>query len=491
MAAPTTSPIPAATRLPGALLAAACLLSGCGDGGNDLQNPPAVSAVTVEAASTTIAVGESVQLEAVALDQGGNPLQDRTVEWASANTAIATVTGSGLVTGQAPGEVEITATVEAVTGRIAITVSSTEPPAPPPPPPPPPGTPGLERITGELGFPIGLTAPPGDTRLFVLERGGTIRIIEDGAVLPEPFLDITSKVSTEGEQGLLGLAFFPDYSASGRFVVHYSDVAGASRVSVFQVSPDPNRADPTTEVPVLSLAHLSAFHQGGQIAFGPDGMLYVAFGDGGSARRDDDGRSQSLADLYGSLLRVDVSSGSAYTVPGDNPFVGRPGAQPEIWSYGLRNPWRFSFDRATGDLYIADVGQSDWEEINRARAADGGGGAANYGWSLMEGPDCVQADCDQAGLTLPTVTYDHGTGCSVIGGYVYRGDALPSLQGQYLFGDFCGGWVKSFDAAAGTPEPVDQPELSPGDNITSFGEDAAGELYVLTESGGVFKIVPQ
>ena len=489
MAPLTTSPSPAPVRLCGALLAVACLLSGCG-GGEDLQgnDPPAVAEVSVEAPSTTISVGESVQLEAVARDEGGNPLEGRTVEWGSASQAVATVTAAGLVTGQAAGEVEITATVEGVTGRIAITVSSTEPP---PPPPPGTGDPGLEVIASDLAFPVGLTSPPGDPRLFVVERGGTVRVIQGGTVLPDPFLDLSAKVSTEGEQGLLGLAFFPDYASSGRFVVHYSDIAGFSRISLFQVAQDPNRADPNNETPVLSLAHLSAFHQGGQIAFGPDGMLYASFGDGGSARRDDDGRSQSLADLYGSVLRIDVSSGSAYTVPADNPFAGTAGALPEIWSYGLRNPWRFSFDRGTGDLYVADVGQSDWEEINRARAADGTGRGSNYGWSLMEGPDCVQAGCDQTGLTLPTVRYDHGTGCSVIGGYVYRGEALPSLQGQYLFGDFCQGWVKSFAAGDEAPVPVDQPALSPGENITSFGEDAAGELYILTGSGVVFKIVPQ
>jgi glucose/arabinose dehydrogenase len=323
MAAPTTSPPSAAARARWACYAVSCLLSGCG-GGEDLQgnDPPAVADVAVEAPSTAIAVGESVQLEAVARDESGNPLEDRTVEWGSASQAVATVTAAGLVTGRGAGEVEITATVEGVTGRIAITVSSTEPP-PPPPPPPPPGTgdPGLEPIASDLAFPVGLTSPPGDSRLFVVERGGTIRVIQDGTVLPDPFLDLSAKVSTEGEQGFLGLAFFPDYASSGRLVVHYSDIAGFSRISLFQVSQDPNRADPNSEAPVLSLAHLSAFHQGGQIAFGPDGMLYVSFGDGGSARRDDEGRSQSLADLYGSVLRIDVSSGSAYTVPADNPFV--------------------------------------------------------------------------------------------------------------------------------------------------------------------------
>jgi glucose/arabinose dehydrogenase len=257
------------------------------------------------------------------------------------------------------------------------------------------------------------------------------------------------------------------------------------------VSQDPNRADPASETPILGVTQPGPAHNGGQIAFGPDGMLYIALGDGGSRNGDDGGRGQSLEELLGSLLRIDVASGSAYTVPGDNPFVGTANARPEIWSYGLRNPWRFSFDRATGDLYVADVGETDWEEVNRSRAAEGAGRGVNYGWSVMEGPDCMRAGCDPTGLTLPTVRYDHGIGCSVTGGYVYRGAALPSLQGQYLFGDFCQGWVKSFPADAPVPEPVDRPELSPGDNITSFGEDAAGELYILTASGTVYKIVPR
>ena len=346
-------------------------------------------------------------------------------------------------------------------------------------------------IASGLEFPIGLTAPRGDARLFVLERAGTIRIIQNGEVLPEPFLDLTGRVSEEAEQGFLSLAFFPDYATSGRFVVHFSDLQGNSQILLFHVSADPNRADPATETPVLSVEQPSNVHNGGQMAFGPDGMLYIGLGDGGSDNGNDEGRAQSLADLNGSVLRIDVSAGSGYSVPADNPFVGTAGARTEIWSYGLRNPWRFSFDRANGDLYIGEVGRAHWEEINRARAADGGGRGVNYGWSVMEGPDCQHRDCDPTGLTLPTVTYSHQTGCAVIGGYVYRGQALPSLQGQYLFGDFCQGWVKSFPADAESPEAVDQPALSPGEPITSFGEDDAGELYIMTVSGSVLKIAPQ
>jgi glucose/arabinose dehydrogenase len=488
----TIRPLEAGAPLRPALVALA-LLSACGDDGDDLQgnNPPAVARVTVEAPATTIAAGDSVQLQAVVLDAGGNALEDRTVEWASANPDVAAVSDVGLVTGLSAGEAQISATVEAVSGTIPITVTSTEPPPPPPPPPPGTGTPGLEPIASGLAFPLGLTSPPGDARLFVVEKGGTVRIIENGTVLPEPFLDLSGQVSGRSEQGLLGLAFFPDYATTGRFVVHYTDLQGDTRVSVFTVSEDPNRADAGSEIPILSVSQPGPAHNGGQILFGPDGMLYVGLGDGGSGDGDDDGRGQSLEDLLGSVLRIDVASGTAYSVPGDNPFVGIEGAQPEIWSYGLRNPWRFSFDRATGDLYLTDVGETDWEEVDRGRAADGAGRGVNYGWSAMEGPDCQRAGCDPSGFTLPTFAYPHDEGCSIVGGYVYRGQAMPSLQGQYLFGDFCQGWVRSFAADDESPEATDQPALSPGENITSFGEDDAGELYVLTASGSVFKIVPQ
>jgi glucose/arabinose dehydrogenase len=243
----------------------------------------------------------------------------------------------------------------------------------------------------------------------------------------------------------------------------------------------------------LSVTQPGPAHNGGQIRFGPDGMLYIALGDGGSRNGDDRGRGQSLADPLGSVLRVDVSSGTGYTAPPDNPFVGTANARPEIWSYGLRNPWRFTFDRATGDLYIGDVGESRWEEVNYASAADGAGRGLNYGWSRMEGRHCFRGDeCDQAGLTLPVLEYSHSSGCSVISGYVYRGAAIPALQGTYFFADFCGGWVRSFRMEGGmVVDETDWPALRPGGLVTSFGEDPAGELYLLTEQGGVFKIIQQ
>jgi glucose/arabinose dehydrogenase len=462
-------------------LLVAFLLPACGDdSGDDLQEPagPPVATVTVEAEVSTIRVGETVQLTAIPLDANGNALEDRTFVWATADAGVATVSEAGLVTGVAEGQTEITATTEEITGRMAVTIL-----------PSASGAVGLQEITRSLTFPLYLTSPPDDDRLFVVEKGGAIRIIEDGIVLDEPFLDLSGRVSGRPEQGLLGLAFPPDYASSRHFVVHYTDLGGDTQVSLFRVLDDPNRADQASESRVLTVPQPGPAHNGGQILFGPDGMVYIGLGDGGSRDGDDKGRGQSLDDLFGSILRIDVASGAGYTVPVDNPFVAADDVRPEIWSYGLRNPWRFSFDRATGDLYIADVGESLWEEVNRATAQDGAGRGVNYGWSRMEGPECLVEACDESGLTLPLLQYDHTKGCAVTGGYVYRGAEIPSIEGQYFYADFCQGWVQSIRAEGDPGEPVDWPALSPGDNITSFGEDADNSLYILTEGGGVFKIV--
>jgi glucose/arabinose dehydrogenase len=343
-----------------------------------------------------------------------------------------------------------------------------------------------------LSSPLYLTAPVGDSRLFIVEKSGGIRIVKDGILLPAPFLDLSAKVSIGGEQGLLGLAFDPDYGTNGRFVVHYTDPAGNTALSRFQVSADPDLADPASEVPILTAAQPAGNHNGGQIAFGPDGFLYLGLGDGGGSG-DPEGRGQLLTDLLGSILRIDVRSADPYAVPADNPFVGHPNARGEIWSYGLRNPWRFSFDRANGDLYIADVGETQVEEIDISTAAAGGGRGANYGWSIMEGSQCFHGPgCDQAGITLPAFEYSHQEGCSVTGGYVYRGSSIPDLQGHYFYADFCQGWVRSFRYSEGAVSDEAQwPTLSPGGPILSFGEDTAGELYVLQSAGGVFKIIPE
>ncbi len=444
--------------------------------------PPApVATVTITAPATTVAVGAVLQLTATARGSAGQVLDGRPFEWSSGDATRASVSPTGEVLGLMPGDVEIRATSEGIGGSLLITVTETAPP---------PAGAGLEEIASGLAFPVYLTSPPADERLFVLEKDGKVRIIKGGVLLETPFLDITELVSKAREQGLLGLAFPPDYASSGRFIVHYTDQNGDTRISSFHVSADPDVADPASEVPILEADQPFVNHNGGQILFGPDGFLYIGLGDGGSSG-DPEGRGQRLDDLLGSILRIDVSSGTSYTVPSDNPFVGTAGARPEVWSYGLRNPWRFSFDRATGDLYIADVGQSNWEEINFAAADDGAGRGVNYGWNVMEGSHCYGADfCDQTGLTLPQVEYGHDQGCSVTGGYVYRGDAVPALQGHYVYADFCRGFVRSFQA--GNPSAgMDRPDLEPNGSIASFGEDAAGELYILTEDGRILKIVPR
>jgi glucose/arabinose dehydrogenase len=358
-------------------------------------------------------------------------------------------------------------------------------------PDPPDGTEPvtLEMVASGLSFPLYLTAPDGDSRLFIVEKGGTIRVVTGGALLPLPFLDISAQVSTGGEQGLLGLAFHPQYAVNGRFVVHYTDAAGDTQVSEFRVSDNPDVADAASEVSILEHDQPFPNHNGGQVLFGPDGYLYIMLGDGGSAD-DPGGRGQSLADLLGSILRIDPLDGGGYAVPPDNPFVSTAGARPEIWSYGLRNPWRVAFDPATNDLYIADVGQTRWEEVN---VADGAGRGLNFGWNIMEGPECFQdASCDQDGLALPVLSYDHGEGCSITGGFVYRGAAIPALQGHYFYSDFCQGWVRSFRFENGSAADQFQwPTLAPGGSVPSFGRDATGELYVMSAAGVVFKIVPR
>ena len=350
----------------------------------------------------------------------------------------------------------------------------------------------LQEVASGLSSPLYLTAPSGDlSRLFIVEQTGAIRIVKDGALLPAPFLNISDRLVAGGEQGLLGLAFDPNYATNGRFVVHYTDLAGDTRVSSFQVSADPDVADAGTEQIIFAADQPYANHNGGQVLFGPDGYLYLGLGDGG-AGNDPEGRGQNLAEPLGSILRFDISTTSPYSVPPDNPFVGQAGALPEIWSYGLRNPWRFSFDRATGDLYIADVGQNRTEEVDVAPANTGAGRGANYGWNIMEGSHCLSGnECDQTNLVLPTFEYEHDQGCSITGGYVYRGSAIPALQGLYFYGDYCQGWVRSFRYSGGSAiELTDWPTLRPGGQVTSFGEDAAGELYVISAAGSVYKVIP-
>jgi glucose/arabinose dehydrogenase len=352
----------------------------------------------------------------------------------------------------------------------------------------------LRVVATGLDFPVGLAVSPGDSRLFIVEKGGRIRIIKNG-VLGPTFLDLRGRVSTGGEQGLLGLAFDPAYATNGRFVVNYTDVNGDTRISAFTVSADPDVADPATESVLLPVDQPFDNHNGGQLAFGPDGDLYIGLGDGGSGG-DPNGNGQSVATLLGKLLRVNLNGAAPYAVPSDNPFAATagPATRGEIWSWGLRNPWRFSFDRATGDLYVGDVGQGAHEEIDVSPAATGAGRGVNFGWNRMEGTHCYPPDpaeaCDRTGLTGPVLDYDHPDGCSVTGGYVYRGSGIPALEGTYFYSDYCGGWVRSFRFSGGqATDQRDWPALRPGGSVTSFGQDATGELYILTAEGGVYQNV--
>lgn len=328
-----------------------------------------------------------------------------------------------------------------------------------------------------------------DARLFVTEQVGRIRIIADGQLLPQPFLDISDRVGSSSlEQGLLSVAFHPRYGENGRFFVNYTDRGGNTRVASFQVDPnDPNRADPASEQILLTINQPYANHNGGQLQFGPDGLLYIGTGDGGSAN-DPLNAGQDLGTLLGKLLRIDVDSNpGGYAIPASNPFVNDDAARNEIWAWGLRNPWRFSFDRLTGDLFIADVGQNQWEEINFQPAKSGGG--ENYGWRIMEASHCFRTGaCDAAGLILPIFEYDHSQGCSVTGGYLYRGAQYPALTGNYFLADYCRGSVwRLFPAGDGAWAAAKV--LETGRTISSFGEDVEGEVYLLDYvAGGVWQI---
>jgi glucose/arabinose dehydrogenase len=356
----------------------------------------------------------------------------------------------------------------------------------------PAGTAKLQLVTAALTNPVFLTAPPGDTnRLFVVEQGGTIRIIRHDTLLATPFLDISSKVVSGGEQGLLSMAFHPLYATNKRFYVYFTDLNGNIRIVRYLVSTDSNVADATSGDTVLAVAHPSQTnHNGGQLQFGPDGMLYAGLGDGGGGG-DPYLNGQNKHTLLGKLLRVDVSGTTGYTIPPNNPFVGDTSAAPEVWAWGLRNPWRFSFDRQTNDLYIADVGQDLWEEVDVAPGGVPGG--LNYGWNIMEGDHCYNAStCNMTGLWLPVLEYGHTNGaCAIVGGYAYRGSAVRALAGRYLYSDNCAGFVKSFRYVAGfATEQYDwSAQLSGLSGVSSFGQDARGELYVVTLGGAVYRIV--
>ena len=351
-------------------------------------------------------------------------------------------------------------------------------------------------ITAGVKDPTGIVnAGDGIGRLFVTERAGKIRVIDGNGVLrAAAFVDLSSRIVSGGEQGLLGLAFHPSFESNGRLFVDYTRASdGAEVVSELTASADHGTASAASERVLLTVADPYSNHNGGQLAFGPDGYLYIAMGDGGGGG-DPLGSGQSLQTLLGKILRIDVNgphaAGKQYAIPSNNPYAAggnAPGAGlPEIWAYGLRNPWRFSFDPANGDLYIGDVGQNAWEEIDRQ--AGGAPGGANYGWNAFEGTHCY-ANCSGVVAIPPIAEYSHALGCSVTGGYVYRGSQQPAMRGMYVFGDYCAGTIFTIPAGGGgarTPTAV----ASTGLQISSFGEAEDGEIYLVDlGGGGLYRVV--
>jgi glucose/arabinose dehydrogenase len=466
------------------------LLAGCGGGGGDpgtIGTPPSATTGSLQVAITALPAGLNGAVRVTGpnnfsqdltgsqtlsnLAPGSYSVAASSVTLGSTTYAPTPATQSALVTAGASA----TATVSYAGSALSL---------------------ALADIGPTFTDPTFVAAPPGDERLFVLERRGVIRIVRNGTVLTQPWLDISANVFTGGEGGLLSMAFDPGFASNGYFYLYYTDAAQNIVVERYATSPTPNVADPTSALTILRIAHPQfTNHFGGLVAFGPDGLLYAGTGDGGGAG-DPLGNAQNPASLLGKLLRVDVrtaSAGQPYTIPATNPYLNQPGRRPEIWASGLRNPWRFAFDaeQAAGQLYIADVGQDAREEVNLATNAQSG---LNYGWDILEGTACYgAATCDRTGLTLPVFEYEHGAndvnGCSITGGYVYRGTAIPELAGRYFYSDYCRGFVKSFLASsAGIVEQRDW-NLNSAGQVVSFGRDGAGELYVVSASGHIFRLV--
>ncbi len=359
-----------------------------------------------------------------------------------------------------------------------------------------------QLYTSGFTRPVFLTHAPADSaREFVVEQGGLIKIVKSGIVEGTPFLDLSSEVTCCNERGLLGLAFHPDYQSNGYFYVNYTRaIDSATVISRFSVSTNPDSADDTSEMVLLIIQQPEANHNGGCLQFGPDGMLYCGMGDGGGGFDQHGliGNAQDPGTLLGKMIRLDVDAGAPY-VPGDNPWAGVQAGFDTldlIWAFGVRNPWRFSFDRATGDMYIGDVGQGTREEVDFQPAASPGG--ENYGWRCMEGDNCTGLSgctCMDAALTNPVYDYANAGGeCAVTGGYVYRGCGAPELDGQYIFGDYCSAriWSITHDGTTATDTTELTADLNPGGDIgliSSFGEDAAGELYIVDLTGQIFKVI--
>ena len=343
----------------------------------------------------------------------------------------------------------------------------------------------LEQVGDRFQSPVFVTAPPGDSRLFVVEQAGRIRILKNGRIVAQPFLDISSRVRSGGEQGLLSMAFHPDYRTNGWFFVNFTDRNGDTHIERFKASANPDVADLASMLLVLKIDQPYSNHNGGLVMFGPDGMLYIGMGDGGSGG-DPKGNGQNPRALLGKMLRINVSRAEPYTIPVGNPFANGEGGAPEVWATGMRNPWRFAFDRAAGLLYIGDVGQNREEEIDVAPASRA---AINYGWNIMEGGSCYRSSgCNHNGLQGPALSYQqHDGGCSVIGGYVYRGSRIPEIVGHYFYSDYCGGWLRSFHYQNGAATDRRSWTIPSIGNVVSFGEDSAAELYIVAENGRIFR----
>jgi glucose/arabinose dehydrogenase len=440
------------------------LLAGCGGGGG---NPGASTApIPVPAVGTLVVVvaslpaGSNAALHIAgpnnfALDlTGPQTLADLVPGTYTVSAANVTVGNATYTPTPATQSIAITAGASATATVTYATV---------------PFAPALTQVASGLDRPTFLAAPAGDPRQFIVERGGRILLMQNGALLAQPFLDISARVAAAGEGGLLSLAFDPGYASNGWFYVYFTDPGQNIVIERYTVGANPNLADPTSNLPIIRIAHPTYVnHFGGLVAFGPDGYLYLGTGDGGG-EGDPLVNGQNLGSLLGKLLRIDVRAATSvqpYTIPATNPFVNQPGRRPEIWAYGLRNPWRYTFD--SGQLYIADVGQALREEVDLATVAQGG---LNYGWNVMEGSLCFgAATCDRSGRTLPAFEYDHSAanGCAIVGGYVYRGSAMPEL--------------------AGVTEQRDWGIGSVG-NVVSFGQDGQGELYLIGANGSIWKIV--
>jgi glucose/arabinose dehydrogenase len=397
--------------------------------------------------------------------------------------SVVAVLGCGGVT-RSPSGPAASAPTAAVPSPTASAIATSARPTPEPSSPS--TTLRLNVVASGLSSPVDVVpADDGTDRIFVVEQGGRIRVVRDGALVEEPFLDIADRLTAGGEQGLLGLALHPDFPDDPRFFVDYTDRDGNTVVSSFTLSLDANSADPESERVLIRIDQPFPNHNGGAVVFGPDGMLYIAMGDGGSGG-DPQGNGQRLDTRLAKILRIDVDVPAGqdppYVVPPDNPFVDRAGAMPEIWHTGVRNPWRIRFDPATGDLWIGDVGQGAWEEIDVARSGQKG---LNFGWNRMEGFACYEspAGCDQNGLTAPLAAYGHDLGCAVVGGVVVHDHTQAALDGRYLFADECSGNIWLMDPTGdGRREPT--LALDSGRNISAIGQSATGAVYLVDLGSG-------